>query len=182
MSTTSSTKISKSTTGKRRRISSKAVFALVFYLIIPTIALSTIILTYPELSKERLLGILLRILPISITLILVSQYQVRYEKGSKGRFILNEVYVALVVLWLFALLGGEPVIHQTWEEYHFSLHIWNYIVLILFVTSMNVLYYALEFQAFRKKDEIGNATDSKENEIEDEMERRGVIITTTQAQ
>ncbi len=182
MNTTSNTKISTLLTSKKRRISSKAVFALVFYLILPTIALSIIILTYPELSRERLIGILQRIVPVGVILILVSQFQVRYEKGSKGRFILNEVYVVLVVVWLFALLGGEPVINQTWEEYRFSLHIINYIVLILLVTSVNVLYYAMEFQAYRKKDVSGEVSDGQEEGIDEEVKNKGVIITTMQAQ
>jgi hypothetical protein len=83
-------------------------------MILPIIAILMIITTYPELNKDRLLGILARIIPISIVLILISQFQVRYEKGSKGRFILNEFYVIMVVVWIFALLGGEPVIYQTW--------------------------------------------------------------------
>ncbi len=182
MNTTSNTKISTLLTSKKRRISSKAIFALVFYLILPTIALSIIILTYPELSRERLIGILQRIVPVGVILILVSQFQVRYEKGSKGRFILNEVYVVLVVVWLFALLGGEPVINQTWEEYRFSLHIINYIVLILLVTSVNVLYYAMEFQAYRKKDVSGEVSDGQEEGIDEEVKNKGVIITTMQAQ
>jgi len=181
MNTTSNTKISTLPTNKTRRISSKAVFALVFYLIMPTIAISIIILTYPELSRDRLLGILYRIIPISITLILISQYQVRYGKGSKGRFILNEIYVVLIVLWIFALLGGKPVIDQTWEQYQFSLHIWNYIVLILVVTSMNVLYYAMEYKAYSRKDVSDDVSD-KEEAIEDEVEHKGVTITTVQAQ
>ena len=180
MDTTSNLKIAGSTIGKKRRISSKAIFALVFYLIMPSIALTIIIFTYPELSSERLIGILLRIIPVGIVLILVSQYQVRFGRGSSGRFILNEVYVLLVVVWLFALLGGEPVIHQTWEEYTFSLHIWNYIVLILIVTSINVLYYIMEFLAYRKQEETERIPELKENEISDEVKHKGVIITTVQ--
>jgi hypothetical protein len=182
MNTTLSSKISALTTGKKRRISSKAIFALVFYLVLPTIALSIIILTYPELSRDRLLGILYRIIPISITLILISQYQVRYGKGSKGRFILNEIYVVLIVLWLFALLGGKPVIDQTWEEYQFSLHIWNYIVLILVVTSMNVLYYAMEYKAYSKKNVSVDGSEREEGAIDEEVEHKGVTISTVQAQ
>ena len=107
----SQSKTSDSITGKKRRISSKAVFALVFYVILPIISITMMIFTYPQLSKDRLLGILQRTVPIGILLILVSQYQVRYEKGDLGRFVLNEIYILLVVLWIFALLGGEPVIH-----------------------------------------------------------------------
>jgi hypothetical protein len=180
MDTTSNLKITGSTIGKKRRISSKAIFASVFYLIMPSIALTIIILTYPELSSERLMGILLRIIPVGILLILVSQYQVRFEMGSSGRFILNEVYVLLVVVWLFALLGGEPVIHQTWEEYNFSLHIWNYIVVILIVTSINVLYYIMEFQVYRKQEDTDKVSELNEDEIVDEVKHKGVIITTIQ--
>jgi hypothetical protein len=147
-------------------------------MILPTLAIMMIITAYPELNRDRLLGILARIIPISIVLILVSQFQVRYEKGSKGRFILNEFYVIMVVVWIFALLGGEPVIYQTWEEYNFSLHIWNYLALILFITGMNILYYALEFLAFSEDESEECETEGKEPVAGTEIPHKGVIITS----
>lgn len=168
-----------SITGKKSRISSKAVFALVFYVIMPIFSITMMLVTYPQLSKERLLGILQRTVPIGVLLILVSQYQVRYEKGDLGRFILNEIYVILVVLWIFALLGGEPVIHQTWEEYHFSLNIWNYVFVILIVTSMNFLYYILEYQAYRKPGKEMQNKDIESIEVEgSSAQHKGVTIIT----
>ncbi len=170
-------RISISSTNKGR-ISNKAGFALLFYMILPTLAIMMIISAYPELNKERLLGILTRIIPISIILILVSQFQVRYEKGSKGRFILNEIYVIMVVVWIFALLGGEPVIYQTWEEYSFSLHIWNYLALILFITFMNVLYYTMEFMAFSEEEIKEPEIEEKEPISNEKIPHKGVIVTS----
>jgi hypothetical protein len=170
-------KTSDSITGKQKRISSKAIFALVFYVIMPIFSITMMILTYPQLSKERLLGILQRTVPIGILLILVSQYQVRYEKGDLGRFVLNEIYILLVVLWIFALLGGQPVLHQTWEEYHFSLHIWNYVVVILIVTSMNFLYYIFEYQAYRNREEEMENKDTDGSEVDGTTaQHKGVTI------
>lgn len=165
----------------KKRISSKAIFALVFYLILPTLAILMIIGIYPELNPNRLFAILSRIIPISFVLIVISQFQVRYEKGSLGRFILNEFYVIMLVIWIMAFLGGEPVIYQTWEEYSFSLHIWNYLVVIFFVTAMNVLYYIMEYMAFSEEEET-----TKENALEpviSEVEQhKGVTITTVPAE
>jgi hypothetical protein len=167
--------------GEERKISAKAVFALVFYMILPIISIMMMIFTYPELSDARLLGILYRTIPISVMLILISQFQVRYEKGSLGRFILNEVYVLLVVAWLFALLGGNPVIHQTWEEYQFSLHIWNYIVLILIITGMNVLYYILEYQAYCDEVPQKKASRDEQKSSTEIGKNKGVTIVTLEA-
>jgi hypothetical protein len=145
-------------------------------MLLPIIAIFMIMSAYPELNTGRLLGILTRIIPISIVLILISQFQVRYEKGTKGRFILNEIYVIMVVVWIFALLGGEPVIYQTWDEYSFSLHIWNYIALILFITIMNVIYYAMEYEAFS---EDGNEILDTVEELDSEPQpHKGVVITS----
>lgn len=164
--------------GDDRKFSSKAVFASVFYLILPVLAITTMITTYPELSSERLMAILYRIVPIAFLLILVSQFQVRYTKGSFGRFAMNEVYVLLVLLWLFALLGGQPVIHQTWEEYSFSLHIWNYLLVIIFITVMNILYYITEYAAYHvrvvHRPESGAEMDPDGSSIPE-----GVLITST---
>jgi hypothetical protein len=180
---TSHSKTSDSITGKKRRISSKAIFALVFYVIMPIFSITMMIITYPQLSKERLLGILQRTVPIGILLILVSQYQVRYEKGDLGRFILNEIYVILVVLWIFALLGGQPVIHQTWDEYHFSLNIWNYLVVILIVTSMNFLYYVFEYSAYRKHEDEIDSKDTGNSETDGSAaQHKGVTIITVSSE
>lgn len=175
----SNSKISISGTNKKR-ISSKAVFALVFYLILPTCAILMIIGIYPELNPNRLFAILARIIPISFVLIVISQFQVRYEKGSMGRFILNEFYVIMLVIWIMAFLGGEPVIYQTWDEYSFSLHIWNYLAVIFFVTAMNVLYYIMEYMAFSEDEEI--TKESHEEPVIAEVEQpKGVIITSVPA-
>ena len=169
-------------TGEDRKFSSKAVFALVFYLLLPVFALTTIMATYPELSSERLVAIFYRIVPIAFLLILVSQFQVRYGKGSFGRFAMNEIYVLLVLLWLFALLGGEPVIHQTWEEFHFSLHIWNYLLLIIFITVMNVLYYIVEFLAYHNREKYEDQEDGHVTCDNASSNPKGVVITTMQGQ
>ena len=170
-------------TGENRKFSSKAVFAFVFYLLLPVFALTTIMATYPELSSERLVAIFYRIVPIAFMLILVSQFQVRYTKGSFGRFAMNEIYVLLVLLWLFALLGGEPVIHQTWEEYSFSLHIWNYLLLIIFITAMNVLYYIVEFGAYHDKQVEKSEPQGEAQKEEDSCPvPEGVLIITTNIQ
>ena len=169
-------------TGENRKFSSKAVFAFVFYLLLPVFALTTIMATYPELSSERLVAIFYRIVPIAFLLILVSQFQVRYAKGSFGRFAMNEIYVLLVLLWLFALLGGEPVIHQTWEEYSFSLHIWNYLLLIIFITVMNVLYYIVEFAAYHNREKCEDQEDGHVTCEDKSSDPKEVVITTMQGQ
>lgn len=178
----SHSRVSALITGENRKISSKALFACAFYLILPTAAILTVIGTYPELSSQRLMGILYRIVPIAFILILISQFQVRYTKGSLGRFTLNEIYVLLVLAWVFALLGGEPVVHQTWNEYEFSLHIWNYLLLIIFITAVNVLYYALEFAAFKEDVTYHGHEDMDEGTVNDGGKTdHGVVVTTIQA-
>ena len=169
-------------TDKRSRVSRKALFAFVFYLVIPIIAIYMVIAAYPELSSERLIGIIVRILPLGIAIIFVSQFAVRYEKGDKGRLILNECYVLLVLLWLFAFLGGSPVIHQSWEEYSFSLHILNYLVLIFFITAMNALYYIIEYQAYHGKDVADNGFEIQDPAAINAQKHGEVIVTTSQVQ
>jgi hypothetical protein len=137
--------------------------------------------TYPELSKDRLYNILYRTVPIAVLLVLVSQYGVRYEKGTMQRFVFSEIYVVLVLLWLFALLGGEPVIHQTWNEYHFSLHIWNYLFLILVVTATNALYYIMEYRAFRQDLLSKTEADCESSKGTSTLKDKGEIITATQS-
>ncbi len=141
--------INKKESQSKRRLSVKAIFTIIFYLIVPAIAIPIIIISYPELSDDKLLLILKQIIPISLVLIFIAQYQVRFRKGEIKRLLFNELYVAIGALWLIVLVGGGPVIHQTWEEYHFSLHIWRYLALIFFVMALNVIFYIMEYYAYR---------------------------------
>jgi hypothetical protein len=147
------------------RVSKKALFAIIFYLLVPTFAILMIMAAYPELSRENLTGMLLRTIPIAVALVLVSQYGVRYQKGDKRRFVLNEIYVLLVLFWLLALFGGEPVIHQTWGGHDFTLNIWNYMLLIFFVSAVNAVYFALEHWAYGKDAKSGEPGDGASNEV-----------------
>ncbi len=134
-----------------RIISIKAIIALLFYLIIPLIAIIIIITTYPELSKERFVTMVYWFVPLAIILVLISQASIRYPKGHNMTFFLDITYVVFTVLWLFAFLGGGLSITQSWGEYEFTLHLWKYVVVILFVAGFNVVYYTLEWITYRKE-------------------------------
>ena len=134
-----------------RRISIKAIIALLFYLIIPLIAISIIIATYPELSKERFMTMVYWFVPLAFILVLISQASIPYPRGHNMRFFLDITYVVFTVLWLFAFLGGGLSITQSWGEYEFTIHLWKYVAVILFVAGFNIVYYALEWKTYRKE-------------------------------
>lgn len=134
-----------------RRVSIKAIIALLFYLIIPLFAIYIIITTYPELSKERFITMVYWFVPLAIILVLISQACMYFPRGHDMRFFLDIIYVVFTVLWLFAFLGGGLTITQTWGEYEFTLHLWKYVAVILFVAGFNIIYYTLEWKYYRKE-------------------------------
>ena len=132
----------------KKNISVKAIFAFVFYLLIPLIAISIIIASYPELSKDRFIRIVYWIVPVSLMIIVISQVSLRYERGDDRRFILNIFYVVMTIVWVYGFLGGRLVITETWLEYEFSIHVWKYILLIIFAAVVNIIYYTLEWRVY----------------------------------
>jgi hypothetical protein len=134
-----------------RRISIKAIIALFFYLIIPLFAIYIIITTYPELSQDRFITMVYWFVPLAIILVLISQASIRYPRGHNMKFFLDITYVVFTVLWLFAFLGGGINITQSWGEYEFTLHLWKYIVVIIFVAIFNMVYYTLEWNFYKKE-------------------------------
>jgi hypothetical protein len=140
-----------------RKASAKAIFALTFYLIIPAVAIYLIISTYPELGADRYRNMVYWFIPLSISLVIVSQLSIRYPKGDKRRFMLNIAYVLITLVWLLAFLGGSLVVTDSWGEYEFSLHLWKYVLLIIAVALLNILYYVLEWLAY--KDDLGTEKD-----------------------
>lgn len=145
------------------RVSIKAIFALLFYLVIPAMVIYIIMGTYPELSKDRFINMIYWFVPVSIVLVIISHLSIRYEKGDDSRFVLNICYVMATMLWLYGFLGGNLVITTTWKEYHFSIHLWKYVLLIIFVAVFNIFYYVLEWRIY--KEEIKKTKKNKEISI-----------------
>ena len=134
-----------------RRVSIKAIIALLFYLIIPLFAIYNIITTYPELSRERFMTMVYWFVPLAIILVLISQASMYFSRGHNMRFFLDITYVVFTVLWLFAFLGGGVNITQSWGEYEFTLHLWKYIAVILLVAGFNIIYYTLEWKVYNEE-------------------------------
>jgi hypothetical protein len=127
----------------------KTIFAMIFYLIIPILAICIILTSYDELSKDRFINIIFWIIPISLVIIIISQISSKYEKGTKKKYFLNIAYVGMTLLWVYAFLGGNPVITEQWLDYEFSIHLWRYILLIIIATIINMIYYTLEWRFYR---------------------------------
>jgi len=145
---------------KSKNISIKAIFAFVFYLLIPLIVISIILTSYPELSKARFIRIIYWIVPISLMIIVISQVSLRYKKGDDRRFILNIFYVVMTIVWVYGFLGGRLVITETWLEYEFSIHVWKYVLLIIVAAVVNIIYYTLEWRVY-KEDASNNCNNEK---------------------
>ncbi len=139
-------------TEQRRWISTKAVFALVFYLIVPIIVVWIIVTTYPELTGQHYIGMLYWIVPSAILLIILSQWSIAYPRGDYRRLILDLAYVLMALIWIFGFLGGGLVITDYWDGYEFSLHLWKYLLVILAVAVFNAIYYVLEWVVYRRPD------------------------------
>jgi len=158
---------------KRINISVKTIFAIIFYLIIPLFAIGIILISYDELSKDRFINIIFRIIPISLVIIMISQISLKYDRGTINKYFLNIAYVGMTLLWVFAFLGGNPVITEQWLDYEFSIHLWRYILLIILATIINIIYYTLEWRFYRAENKKNNTVqennyvNAKSNKIVD---------------
>jgi hypothetical protein len=133
----------------KSKIPIKVILTPLFFLIIPSIAILTIFLTYPELSKENFLRRIIFIIPTSIILIFISKHSLKYEKGTSKRFYLNVSYVIFTIIWLFGFLGGNIVISETWNNFPFYINLGKYVSLIIFVATINIIYFFLEYKVFK---------------------------------
>lgn len=131
-------------------ISIKACFALLFYLIIPSIAIILIMNSYPELSKNRFYTIIQWILPTAIVIVFLAQCSLFYQKGNFKHYLLNIGFVIATMIWVYGLLGGDLVITNQWNEFQFKIHMTKYVILIFFVAAINIIYYTLEWRFYSK--------------------------------
>jgi hypothetical protein len=157
----------------KKIISVKAVFALLFYLLIPSIAIIIIMETYPELSKDRFLNMIRWYIPLSVILVIISQLSINFKKGDGRRFVLNIFYVFLTMLWMYGFVGGGIIITESWGRYQFSIHLWRYLILIIIVAVFNIYYYTLEWRIYKREIKI-----LKKNENIDISSKSEVVLST----
>lgn len=136
---------------KTRSLSLKALLALILYLIIPVGCLLLILESYPELPQERFITRIYWVIPTASAIVLLAQLSASCQKGDTKRYLLSIGFTAATLIWMFGLLGGGAIITTHWNEYEFSLHMHNYILLIVSVAALNMLYYTLEWRVYREE-------------------------------
>ena len=135
---------------KKRYISSKALLALVLYLLIPLCALLLVLQSYPEVPSNQLYARIYWVIPIASTMVILAQLSSLYQKGETRRYLLNIGFTAMTMLWMFGLIGGGLVMTTQWNEYEFSLHMDKYVLLIFSVAVFNGIYFTFEWMVYRK--------------------------------
>lgn len=136
---------------KKRRIAAKTWLAFVLYLLIPLCALLLVLQSYPELPSDRIYMRIYWVIPTATMIVVLAQLSSLYQKGETRRFLLNLGFTTMTILWMFGLLGGGVVMTTQWNEYAFSLHMDRYVLLIVCVAALNIMYYMLEWQVYRKE-------------------------------
>ena len=129
----------------RERYHLKPVFSAIVYLVIPLLAIHFIMVQYPLLAKARFHRIMSWIIPFGIGIVAISMVQERFKKGTGSRLLLDGVFVALVMFWLFGLLGGRTVITTSYGSWDFSVDVTPLVAIILLGTSLNFVHDAMEY-------------------------------------
>ncbi len=135
---------------KKRRLPLKALLTLILYLIIPLTCLVFILVSYPELPRELMLARIYWVIPTAMVIIILAHLSTLYQKGDTKRFLLSIGFTVATMIWMFGLLGGGVTITSQWNDYEFSLHMNNYIILIISVAAFNIMYYILEWKTYQK--------------------------------
>jgi len=135
--------------GVRESSWAKAVWALAYYVIIPTVIVTTIKWRYPELSQEHLDATLRWVLASGMVIVGVSAMRAEFERGKRARLALDSAYVLLAIVWLLGVLGGDTVLDQSWQGHPFTIDITRLFVVVASLASLNLLHYALEHRAAR---------------------------------
>ncbi len=145
----------------------RATWPLVYYIIVPVAIITVIMWRFPELDSARFAEMLRWVLVIGVFLVGVAALRADYEVGTRPRLVLDVTYVALAIAWILGVLGGGTVLEQSWQGHVFFVDIERLFIIVAFLASLNVVYYALQFAQARGL--IGTGA-------EDEPERHPVTI------
>ena len=123
----------------------KATWALLYYIVVPTALITAIMWRYPELDRVHFAEMLRWVLILGTALVGLNALRAEHETGTVTRLALDISFVALSIGWLLGVLGGGTVLHQTWNEYSFSIDIKGLFILVAALASLNLVYYGLRF-------------------------------------
>ncbi len=123
----------------------KPLMCLVAYLILPVTVFQLVLLRYPMLDPARFNVATVRIIPTALLIVAVSFAQEKRPKGTTARLLLDGIYVALTLLWLFWLVGGSTVIHSSYGGYAFSVDVTPLVVLAVVAAGVNFAHDIMEY-------------------------------------
>lgn len=127
----------------------RATWALMYYVVIPTIVITAIMWRFPELSQERFMVTLRWVLVLGILLVGINALRAEHEVGTYWRLGLDTAFVLAAIGWLLGVLGGGVVLEQTWKGHPFSIDISGLFVLIVLLASLNLIHDTLRFAQAR---------------------------------
>jgi len=114
----------------------------------PLVAFQLLFVQYPGLDPTRFRNATVLIIPIALLIVGVAQVQERHPKGTLFRLVLDGVYVLLTLLWLLSLIGGNAVIHSSYEGHPFTVDITPLVVLAIVTAVANFTHDVLEFRHY----------------------------------
>lgn len=123
----------------------RATWTMLYYIVIPTALLTTIMWRYPELDREHFMEMLRWVLIIGVALVGVNALRAEHGHGSWLRLGLDGAFVTLTIAWLLGVMGGGTVLDQSWNGYEFSIDISNLFMIVATLASLNMVYYGLRF-------------------------------------
>jgi len=127
----------------------KAAWALAYYVVIPTVIITTIKWRYPELGQSHLDATLRWAIVAGTVIVGVSALRAEFEHGTRTRLALDSAYVLLAIVWLLGVLGGDTVLEQSWQGHPFSIDISRLFLVVASLASLNLLHYSLEHRTAR---------------------------------
>jgi hypothetical protein len=122
-----------------------ATWALLYYVVLPSVILTIIMWRYPELSSEHFMEMLRWVLILGTILVGVSALRAEFETGTYPRLVLDSAYVVFAIVWLLGVLGGGTVLEQSWNGYVFFIDVRGLFTIVAALASLNLVYYALRF-------------------------------------
>ena len=137
--------------GVRESSWAKAGWALAYYVVVPTIIVTSIKWRYPELEQGHLDATLRWVLASGMVIVGVSALRAEFDLGSRARLALDASFVLLAIAWLLGVLGGGTVLEQSWQGHPFTIDITRLFVIVASLASLNLLHYALEYRTARAR-------------------------------
>ena len=131
---------------------------VLIFIVIPYFLVMALVVNFPEIMQDRAPNLIQSILILGSIIVLTGALHTYFDKGNIWRCLLGIVYISVILLWTYIMLGGGDT-SLNYRELNIYIEFRGLLYLTLFSISLKIILAIMEFFTF-KDSQLHTSSDS----------------------